>query len=813
MPTRHLGNRSQRANADTLLRGEGRFVDDIPLSAPLYAAFVRSPHARARIRSIDVRAAKAHPGVWAVYTAADIGALDMEFPILIPHPMIVGGRTQRPLARDDVFYVGQTVAMIVATSRYIAEDAAACVDVDYEPLTVEVDLRAAAAPGAPLVHADVAGNIGAHFLQTAGDLPAAIARAEHVTRICVCVERSTAAPLEPRAVAAAFDNRTGELTVWDTTQAPIAVRSGLASFLNIDEHKLRVIAPNVGGGFGQKLLFFYPDEVLVPFAAMQLGRPVKFVEDRRENFIGSTQERGQLHELTLYAMRDGEVVGLHDTFLHDSGAFMPYGIIVAHVSATSIAGPYRIPNLHVEFKSIYTPTVPVTPYRGCGRPHACFAIERAMDQLAEELGLDRFEIRRRNLVSDNEFPYRRDGLIFQDGAPVELDSGQYHRALQTVRDRLDLPRFQIEQAAARAHGRCLGLGLAFYVEGTGLGPYEGAAARIHPITGKIHLVVGVTSQGQGHETAFAQIVADQMGVGLGDILFVQGDTRAFDWGVGTYASRAAVVAGNAVYAAAKSLRARTIDAAARMFGVPPAQVVLRNGHAWSADGQQSASLATVATMANPLRYAFNDAAKAATQFAATYAAGGGPALAAGQQPGLEVREFFSPKQATWGYGVHAAVVEIDIELGHVEILRYITVHDCGTMINPAIVEGQVMGGIAQGLGGALYERIEYDALGRPQNANYAEFLMPYASEMPAIELVHMETPSPLNPLGTKGVGEAGGIAVGAALASAIQDAVAHLGAAKFHQLPITPEMICRAVAAPIAPVAPGQAQAGSPWVR
>ncbi|MFC5474739.1 aerobic carbon-monoxide dehydrogenase large subunit [Paraherbaspirillum soli] len=790
MTAPHFGTSSERRIDPSLLRGAALFVDDIALADPLCAAFVRSPCARARIRSIDLRAARQCAGVIAVYTARDIGVLDAEFPLLIPHPALVAARTQRPLARDDVFYVGQTVAMIVAVNRYVAEDAAALVEVDYEPLPVAVELAAAAAPGAPLVHPDVTANLAAHFVQVAGDAQAAAARAQHVTRLTVRVERSTAAPLEPRAVAAVFDRSSGELTVWDTTQAPLAVRSGLASLLELDEHKIRVIAPHVGGGFGQKLLFFYPDEVLVPFAAMRLGRPVKFVEDRRENFIGSSQERAQIHQITLYATKQGEVLGLRDEFLHDAGAFTPYGIVVPHVAATSIAGPYRIPNLHVEFKAIYTPTVPVTPYRGCGRPHACFAIERALDRLAEELGLDRFEIRRRNLIRDHEFPYRRHGLVFQDGATVELDSGQYLRALTLLAERLDLAQFERERAQARAQGRWLGFGLAFYVEGTGLGPYEGAAARIHPITGKIHVATGLTSQGQGHETSFAQTVADQMGVGLDDIIFVEGDTRAFDWGVGTYASRAAVVAGNAIYKTALNLRARTIAAAARMFGVPAAQIELRNGRVWDGGSGRSAALATVATVANPLRYAFNEAARAATQFVGTYAAAGGPALANGQQPGLESRDYFSPVRATWAYGAHAAVVEVDAELGRVAILRYLCVHDCGRMINPAIVEGQLMGGIAQGIGGALYEQLAYDASGRIQNANFVDFLMPFASEMPNLDIVHIETPSPLNPLGVKGVGEAGCIAVGAVLASAIEDALKPLGGGSLLRLPITPDMIC-----------------------
>src|SRR5277367_901090 len=537
MSTRTFGTRVERNIDPKLLRGEGAFVDDIPLSGALHAAFLRSPVARARMRKIDVSAARNYPGVAAVYTCDDIGPLDMTMPLLIPHPSMKNPKTQRPLARGEVYYVGQTIAMVVAADRYTAEDAAALIEVDFQPLPVEMDMKEALQDGAPLVHPDVPNNLAAHFIQTSGEPDAAFARAEHVTRIEVQVDRSTAAPMECRAVAAHWDAVSGELTVWDGTQAPISVRGGLASIFQLDEDKVRVIAPDVGGGFGQKVLLFYPDELLVPMAAMQLGRPVKYIEDRRENFIGSSQERTQIHTIELAALKTGEVIGLRDSFLHDTGAFIPYGIAVAQVASTSIAGPYRIPNIWVEFKAVYTPTVQVTPYRGCGRPQACFAIERAMDQLAEELGIDRFEIRRRNFISEKEFPYPREGLLFADGLKVTLDSGQYGKAL----------------------------GMA--VEATGLGPYEGGHIRIHPITGKVYVNTGLSSQGQGHDTVFAQIVADQVGVAPEDVVVVEGDTKAFDWGVATFASRAAVVSGNAIHKAAVTVRKQVLEAAANMLEV------------------------------------------------------------------------------------------------------------------------------------------------------------------------------------------------------------------------------------------------------
>jgi CO/xanthine dehydrogenase Mo-binding subunit len=794
MSTRAFGARIQRNIDPQLLRGEGAFVDDIPLAGALHCAFVRSPFARATVNAIDVSAAAAHPGVAAVYICDNIGDLDREMPLLIPHPSMKDARTQRPLARGDVHYVGQTVAMVVAVDRYTAEDAAALIDVDYDPLPVEIELEKAILDEAPLVHATHPNNIAAHFVQVSGSPDKAIAGAEHVTRVKVRVDRSTAAPMECRAVAATFDRVTGELTVWDGTQAPISVRGGLASILKLDEDKVRVIAPHVGGGFGQKVLLFYPDELLVPYAAMQLGRPVKYIEDRRENFVGSSQERTQIHTIELYAKKTGEVVALRDSFLHDTGAFIPYGIAIAQVASTSIAGPYRIPNIWVEFTAVYTPTVPITPYRGCGRPQACFAIERAMDQLADELGLDRFEIRRRNLIADAEFPVLRDGLLFADGLAVSLDSGQYGKALEMLAERLDVDNFAAEQERARRDGKHLGLGMAFYVEGTGLGPYEGGHIKIHPITGKVYVNTGLTSQGQGHDTVFAQIVADQLGVKVEDVILVEGDTKAFDWGVATFASRAAVVSGNAIHKSALIVRQKTLTAAANMLEADIGDIELRDGAAWVKGTDRAVPLAAIATATNPLRYAFNEAAKAATQFAPA-SRHDGPALAEGQHPGLEATDYYSPACATWAYGVHGAILEVDPELCSVKVKRYVCIHDCGNMINPMIVEGQVMGGIAQGIGGALYERIEFDSDGNLVNANFVDFLVPYATEVPQVEILHLETPSPLNPLGVKGVGEAGCIPVGAVIASGVEDALRPFGAGRFHQVPLTPSMIHAALAA------------------
>ncbi len=789
MSTRQFGEPVQRNADPALLKGEGAFIDDISLPGALHAAFVRSQHARAKIRSIDISAAEALPDVVAVYTADNIGALDVELPMLIPHPCITsGGKTQRPLARDDVFYAGQCIAMVVAVDRYTAEDACSVIEVEYEPLPVELDLEKAIKDDAPLVHDDIPNNVAAHFIQGSGDADAAFAAAEHTTTVRVRLERSTAAPMECRAIAARWDGVSGELTVWDSTQATISVRGGLASLFGIDEDRIRVIAPNVGGGFGQKIMMFHPDEILVPFAAMQLDRPVKYIEDRVENFVGASQERAQIHEITLAAMKDGTVLGLRDSFIHDTGAFIPYGIAIAQVASTSIAGPYRIPDIWVEMTLVYTPCVQVTPYRGCGRPQACFAIERALDQLADELGIDRTEIRRRNFIGPGEFPYKRDGLLFADGLAVNYDSGEYETALDLITETIDLAGFRNEQEAARAKGRYLGFGIGFYVEGTGLGPYEGGHVKVHPITGKVYVTTGLTSQGQGHETVFAQIAADQVGCDVKDVIFVEGDTQAHEWGVATFASRAAVVSGNAIHKAAVKARRRIVEAAANMLETDEDSIELRDGRAWIVDGNRSVSLAEIATASNPLRYAFNEASQTATQFAPA-STHDGPPLAEGQAPGIEETDYFSPSHATWAYGVHAAIVEFDPDICSMEIKRYLCIHDCGNMINPMIVEGQVMGGIGQGIGGAFYERCAFDENGTPLAANFMDFLMPYATEVPDAEILHMETPSPLNPLGIKGVGEAGTIPVSQVIASAMEDAFAPLGIAPVRESPMSPDMI------------------------
>ena len=767
MTTRWFGERVQRVEDDRLLRGHGRFTDDIDEGA-LESYIVRSPLAHARIRSIDVSAARAVPGVAAVYTAADLPFGQTDLPILIPHPNLTHGRTQRCLASKVVRYAGEAVAFVVAESRAIAEDAAELVEVDYEPLPVVITPEVAAR-AEHLVHDDVPGNVAAEMKQEVGDVDAALAAAPHRKRLHLRYERGAAAPMEARAVWARWSAAEHKLTVYDSTQSPTSIRGGLAVLFGLPEASVEVIAPDVGGGFGPKIMLFYPDELLVPHAAMTLGRAVKWTEDRQEHFTAVNQERGQVHDVEVGFDGDGKVLALADDFIHDGGAYTPYGIILPIISAGQLPGPYRVPNLRVRFRDVYTNATPTSPYRGAGRPHACFVMERTLDAIAAELDLDRAEVRRRNLIQPDEFPYDV-GLAWQDGNAVVYDSGDYPLLLERALHALG-PR------PARDH---VGMGLAMYVEGTGVGPYEGAHVQVL-VSGKVVAATGIPSQGQAHATVWAQIVADELGVDVADVEVTGGDTRRFAWGVGTFASRGAVTAGNAMGVAARMVSEKAKQVAADHLEVDPADLELAGGQVRVKGApQRGMPLGAVAVLSNPVRYAFGGGTEAATQFTAR--ARPGPPLRDGEQPGLEATGYYSPPGSTWAAGCHAAWLRVDPNTFRLEILKYVVVHDCGRVINPMVVEGQIEGGVAQGIGGAFYERLAYDADGQLRNASFMEFLMPYATEIPPIVIEHIETPSPLNPLGIKGVGEAGVIPVGAVIASGVEEA---LGVA-ITEMPLSP---------------------------
>nr|WP_205829834.1 aerobic carbon-monoxide dehydrogenase large subunit [Microbispora sp. CL1-1] len=767
-----FGEPVRRREDDRLITGRGRYLDDLGEGA-LAAAFVRSPHAHARILDIDVSDAVDVEGLVAIYTWEDLpGALAEPLPLLIPHPALTHGRTAYPLAREIVRHVGEPVVMVVARDRYLAEDACALIRVDYEILKPVVGIEEAVR-GVHLVHEDVPGNVGAHLVQEVagpGGVTAreAIDAAPHTLEFRLDIERSASMPLEGRGVYARWDADDESLRVYTSTQTSTSVRMAIAAKLGLPLPKVEVIAPDVGGGFGVKIVHPWPEEVLVPWAARLLGREVKWTEDRREHFISSSHERGQVQHVRVGFDDEGRVLGLDVEILHDHGAYTPYGIIVPIITSTQLLGPYKVGAYRVEFSSIYTNTVQVTPYRGAGRPQGVYCMERTMDRIAAHLGRDRTEVRAANFIQPDEFPYDQ-GLTFQDGRPLIYDSGDYPEALRLLKELIGWDSFPEEKARAAAEGRRIGIGVGCYVEGTGVGPYEGGHVQVTS-DGRVHVSTGLTSQGQGHETVFAQIAAAELGVPIEKVSVVTGDTRRFGYAVGTFASRAAVMSGNAIALACRKVREKALRIAAEALEADPRDLEITDGMVHVA-GVPSASipLATVAVLSNPLRYAFDEEARRATQFAGP-ASDDRPPVAEGEEPGLEGRDYYSPIRSTFAAGMHAAIVETDPDTAEIRILRYAVVHDCGRLINPMIVEGQIHGGVAQGVGGALYEKMAYDEHGQLLNASFMDFLMPYATEVPRIETAHLETPSPLNPLGIKGAGEAGVIPVSAVIASAVEDA-------------------------------------------
>lgn len=779
MTTRYFGAPVRRNEDQRLLTGQALFVDDVELPGMAHAAFLRSQVAHARIKRIDVTVARARAGVIAVYTAEDLGDYWQPGPLLVPPPPIPGIvfnlRSQVPLAKGKVRHVGEPLAVVIAESRYIAEDALADIEVELETLPAVVDLEAALAPGTTLVHDDLSSNVAAHARQAKGDYAAAVRQASHIIRRRFSYDHGASSPMETRGVVAQWDGRAGQLTVWDTTQAPVFMRNGLAAMLGLSERQVRVIAPFVGGGFGPKMMLFYPEEVIVPWAAIALQRPVKWIEDRLEHFFATTHERSQIHDAEIALDRDGRILGVKDVFLHDTGAYDPYGLTVPINSQCTLLGPYVIPNYDSTFTAVFTTLPIVTPYRGAGRQHGVFVIERLLDIAAHELGIDRVEIRRRNFIPPDAFPYNNE-IIYQDFTPLEYDSGNYEPVLDKALVAIGYRDFiDNEQPRLRAQGRHVGVGIACYVEGTGIGPYEGARVQVQS-NGKVSVATGIGTQGQGHFTSFAQIVADQVGVDVRDVDIVTGDTDRFHWGAGTFASRGAVVAGNAVNEAAKVVREKILRLASEHFECAETDLVLENGEV-SIVGVpgRAIRLGELAMKANPMR----------------------GSVRPGTEPGLESTQYFGPPRGATANGVHAMIVEIDPETLMLEIRKYVVVHDCGTVINPLILAGQIHGGVAQGIGNAFYEKLVFDQDGQLLNASLADYLLPTSLDVPRMELDHTVTVSPLNPLGIKGAGEAGAIPVGPLFAQAIEDALG-LPARKIEllEIPLNPSMLWELTARP-----------------
>jgi len=752
MSTRSFGEPVRRNEDRRLLTGQALFIDDVELPGMLHAALLRSQVAHANIVRIDVAKALQRPGVVAVYTAADLGDYWRPGPLLVPPPPIPGivfnERTQVPLAKHKVRHVGEPLAIVIAESRYIAEDALDDIEVELESLGAVVDLEAALGKASPLVHDDIGSNVSAQVHQAKGNYAAAQARAGCVIRRRFRYEHGASSPIETRGVVAQWDGRGNQLTVWDTTQAPVFIRNGLAAMLNLNERQVRVIAPFVGGGFGPKIMMFYPEEVLLPWISIKLNRPIKWIEDRLEHFFATTQERGQIHDAEMALTADGKILGVRDVFLHDGGAYDPYGLTVPINSQCTLLGPYVVPAYDSTFTALFTNLPIVTPYRGAGRQHGVFVMERLLDLAAHELGIDRAEIRRRNLIPPDAFPYDNE-IIFQDFAPLQYDSGNYEPVLDMALEAIGYGTFKDQQTRARAEGRHLGVGVACYVEGTGIGPYEGAKVQVQS-NGKVSIATGIGTQGQGHFTSFAQIAAEQLGVAVTDVDVVTGDTDQFYWGAGTFASRGAVVAGNAVNEASRAVRQKALKLAGELFECAETDLVIEDGKV-SIVGipEKFVTLGDLARQANPMR----------------------GAVKPGTEPGLESTQYFGPPRGATANGVHAIIVEVDPRTFDMKILKYVVVHDCGTVINPMILAGQIHGGVAQGIGNAFYEKLSFDDQGQLLNASLADYLLPTALEVPRMELGHTVTKSPLNPMGIKGAGEAGAIPVGPLVAQAIEDAL------------------------------------------
>jgi aerobic carbon-monoxide dehydrogenase large subunit len=742
-----IGRSLPRREDDRLLRGAGRFVADLARPGQLHAHFVRSPVAHARLLGVDAAAALALPGVAGVFTALDLPAGTLP-PFLWDTPPEKLVAALRPLLRpchppllpaDRVRYAGQAVAVVLAADRYLAEDVAELVEVDYDPLPAVTDPEAALAPGAPLVHDGWDDNVAVRFEVRRGDAEGALAAAQVVVRERFAVQRQAPLPLETRGALADYDPDGGLLTLWSTTQNAHPLRRAVSRVAGLAPERIRVVAPDVGGGFGGKGVL-YPEDLIVALLALRTGRPVKWVEDRAEHLRSAIHAREQVHHVELGLDGEGRLLALRDRFVVDSGAFNPLGLVIPYNTIAHLQGPYRIPSLEAVATAVLTNKVPAAPYRGAGRPEAVFAVERAIERAARALDLDPVELRLRNLLGPDELPYRA-GILYRDGEPLVLDGGDYPAALRRAAELADYAGAK----AAAADGRRLGAGVACYVEGTGIGPFEGAQVRVDR-DGRVLVRTGACSQGQGHATVLAQVCAERLGVDPGAVTVVGGDTAGLDRGWGTVASRSAVVAGNAVAAAALTVRDQAVARAAAMLEVAEADLVVDDGR--------------VAVAGAPERgLDLGELAGAAEA--------GGAELAA--------VEYFEPPTVTWANGAHAAVVEVDPGTGEVRVLRYAVVHDCGRPINPAIVDGQVHGGVAQGIGGALFEELVYDEEGQLLSGTLADYLVPTAADVPPIALAHAETPSPLNPLGVKGVGEGGAIPGPAAIANAVEDALAPRG--------------------------------------
>jgi carbon-monoxide dehydrogenase large subunit len=768
-----IGSRLARIEDDALLRGHGRFVDDIPLPGVLEAAFVRSPHAHALIRSIDKRAALALPGVHAVLTLDDLA------PAMAKRRMLRHSNSGTPLdhawafalADGEVSYVGETVAIVVAADRYIAEDAAALVDIDYEVLPVSADCRQAVLKDAPPVRRELASNKIASYRVAFGDAESAFAEAAHVFHEDFWQHRGAGHSIEGRGLLAEFRGADQSITVFASTQKSHDLRQSLTVLLGLDEHRLRVTAPDIGGGFGPKLCV-YPEDVAVVAAALKLRRSIKWIEDRREHFTNAVQERDQYWSIEIGVDAEGRVLGIRGRLLHDLGAYALQDVNLPYNSASTLTGPYIVPALAMEVTVAATNKTPVSSVRGAGYPQAAFAMERLMDRVARELDLDRAELRRRNLIPPQKMPYKKP-LKTRAGAYVQYDSGDYPECQAQVLAAAGWDEFRARQQAARAQGRYIGIGLSHGLKGTGRGPFESGLVRVSP-TGRVSVFTGAAAIGQGLRTALAQICASELGIRAEDVTVVPGDTSGVSLGLGAFASRQTVTAGSSVLLAARAVAEKAKTLASHVLEAAEHDLELVDGEVRVVGAPQLS--VRLGELSRILRGA------------------PGYGFPPGIEPGLEAEKQFRIDELAYANGCHVAEVEVDAETGCVHIVNYHALQDSGRLINPMIVDGQVVGGIAHGIGNALFEWMGYDERGQPLTTTFADYLLPTATELPMLTTHYKETPSPLNPLGAKGVGETGTIPAAAALISAIEDALTPFGV-HIAQVPITPPKLVELIAA------------------
>lgn len=758
-----MGQSILRLEDDALLTGQGQFLDDVQIEGMLHACFVRSPHAHARIRSIDVSSARACQGVSGVFTAQDLMSelTHWRMPLGFAFAGLPDSTVPYVLARDEVAYVGEAIAVVIANSRHLAEDAAALVSIDYEVLPAIADVRTALYQDAPLVRDELSSNCLQNYTLSYGDIDAAFSNADLIIEEQFSTHRGCAHPIEGRGVLARLDPANNELTVWSSTQMSHELHYTIALMLGQREDQLRVIAPDVGGGFGAKFMI-YPEEIVIPAVTRKLKRPVKWVEDRRENFLTSIQERDQFWTVSLAADKDGRILGIRGYMIHDNGAYTPQGTNVPYNAASSMTGPYVVPTFSLNVDVAYTNKVPVATVRGAGYPQAAFVMDRLISILATRLGMDAIRCRELNLIPAEKIPYVKP-LKSRAGVPLVIDSGDFTRMQAMAEQAMDREGFEQRREASLKAGLYRGVGLANAVKPTGRGPYESATVKIFP-SGRIAIFTGALAMGQGIKTSLAQICAEHFGVIPAGIDVHTGDTQHIGYGMGGFASRQAIMAGSAVMQASSELRNKVLTVAAVVLNVPQESLSIAYGVVSSNAISETISLARIALLLKGVP---------------------GYSLPIQLDPGLECTAHFHSNEQTYAGSTHACEVEVDATTGAISIERYIAVQDCGNLINPMIVEGQVVGGVVHGIGNALFEHMAYDGEGQPLSTTCAEYLLPTAPEVPPIEVLHCPSPTTLNPLGVKGVGECSTIAVAAAVIAAVENALSPLHV-QINEFPLSP---------------------------